>query len=108
MISVEMDWDEEAVVIGHEGVSTRLRPLEAWLVLYLLDPDWEGFSEFGRASCEAALADNPPVGMMATNTEVLLALPHGHVAFPASLKAEFASRLAKTLSEYASRPIVGD
>ena len=72
----DIDDDEGDLVItfsmGECEVASRVRILEGWLLLYLLDP--EGFVNDPVATifCEKCLAHDSNVGLMATEFHTLL------------------------------------
>jgi hypothetical protein len=103
-IAIVMDDEQEELLIvleaGEFELSSRLRPLEAWLLLYLLDPEWDGWSEAAEAFCEQAIANDPQVGLAQSGDEMLLSLPHGHLVIPASREPELARGLKEALAGY--------
>lgn len=103
-VAVDFDVDEEEVVITVDladvTVSHRLRPLDGWLLLYLLDPSFTD-NPNAVSFCEMALATEPPVGVMETNYALLMELPAGHIVVPSSMVKSFRVELQKVLETYA-------
>jgi hypothetical protein len=103
-VAVDFDVDEEEVVITVDladvSVSHRLRPLDGWLLLYLLDPSFTNDSN-AVSFCEMALATEPPVGIMEMYDALLMSLPAGHIVVPLSMVTSFRVELLKVLKNYA-------
>jgi hypothetical protein len=89
MIAVEIDAEEDEIVVmlrlEKAELSTRMRPLHAWLALYMLEPEGKYWSEAAPVMFQPMVGVEP-VGVQETAEELLLSLPHGHLVVPASQK----------------------
>src|SRR5437868_5820618 len=103
-ITVDFDPTNDEVVIiisfGTHEVAHRLRPLDGWLLLYLLAPDVIGAESEVEAHCKNALANEPPVGLTQQGDSFLLSLPSGQVLLPANKTHEFRDALGTQLRKH--------
>lgn len=106
-LSSNFDNDANEVVIrldaGDIGFSTRLCPQDAWLLLYLLNPEWDGWSDQDKHVCERLLAAHPTLGVAIDSSTLFVQVPSGYLKIPVTQEAELVTSLVETLSQLPAR-----
>jgi hypothetical protein len=99
VIRVALDPDEDEVVLSLEwglyGSDHRLCPLDAWALLYCLDPLNERWSDERRPQLEALASER--VGLTIAGNALILDLPHGSVFLARDMEQPLAAKLWEVL-----------
>jgi len=102
VLRMTLNPEEDEIVLGLEwgvyAAEYRLRPLDAWAILYLLDPDSDRWTDEGRVLMEAVASQH--VGCVITGHTTVLELPHGSVWLHADMTERITTRLWELQREY--------
>jgi hypothetical protein len=102
-ILIEFNNEEKRIRIlldaGRFNFSTSLYPQDAWLLLYLLKPEWDGWREHEKNMCEHLLAIHHTIGVMKDKSRLFVQLPTSHFEIPVVQEVDLADALADKLSQ---------